>query len=112
MYLQAVLIPPGFHSTTGVVVAIGFGPWARGSAPQALGERNTLLAEAFEVADDFEALQRDGGFGVGSIVWHGRRVIPPEFATAYETVLWEYPPPDVRSQVGAFLRSQRGFKLR
>ncbi len=50
-----VVIPPGFQGTAGVVVAIGLGPWARGGAPQALGERNPLLVEVLEVADDLEA---------------------------------------------------------
>ena len=61
---------------------------------------------------DLEAQQREAILGWERLFWHVAAVITPRCGCPETTGLWDLPPLYVRSQAGAFLRSQRGRKLR
>ena len=77
-----VPIPPRLDRAIGVVEAVFSGPGARGSDPQALGERDSLLAQGFDVAEDLVAQKREAFFGCWRWILHGAgrfRLTPPPF---------------------------------
>jgi len=105
-------IPPCLDGAIRVVKAVFSGPGARGSAPQALGERHSLLAQGFDVADDLKAQKREAFFGCWCWDLHGAAVFAPPCARSNKTVLWSGFLRLQAAQTGTSPRAQCACRLR
>jgi hypothetical protein len=88
------------------------GPEAQGSGPHAFGERESLSAEGFDVANDLVPQKREGFFGGGCRFFHDRSVLSRHGCRSDKRGLWGGGPRFQTSPARAFFRSQCATRLR